>query len=60
MQEQCIDIYASSSEVLKTAKPPLSVYSVNTENHKDILSQNKVQVKISNKTCTSYVLKFSN
>lgn len=46
MQGRCIDIYASSLEVLKTAKPPLSVYSVNAENHKDILSQNKVQVKI--------------
>lgn len=34
MQGRCIDIYASSLEVLKTAKPPLSVYSVNTENHR--------------------------
>lgn len=39
MQVRCIDIYASSLEVLKTAKPLLSVYSVNTQNQKYILSR---------------------
>lgn len=34
MQVRCIDIYASSLKVLKTARPPQSVYSVNTKSFK--------------------------